>query len=107
LEFIQQNSERWWEVEILRLQGELLLKRNDSNAADAQSCFEQAIRVAREQGAKSLELRAVMSLIRLWQSQGKAQQADSQLAELYSWFSEGFDTADLKEAKTLLDELSN
>jgi predicted ATPase/class 3 adenylate cyclase len=105
LEFIQQNGERWWEAEILRLQGELLLRQNGSNVANAQSCFERAIRVAREQGARSLELRAVVSLIRLWQSQGNEQRAHSQLAELYSWFTEGFDTPDLKDAKTLLDEL--
>jgi class 3 adenylate cyclase/predicted ATPase len=107
LEFIQQSGERWWEAEILRLQGELLLKQNDSNAAEAQSCFEQAIQVARKQGAKSLELRTLMSLSRLWQRLGKTRQAQAQLAEIYSWFTEGFDTPDLKDAKALLEQLGD
>ena len=107
LQFIKQTGERWWEAEILRLQGELLLKQNDSNAAQAQSCFEQAIQVAREQGAKSLELRAVMSLSRLWQSQRKERRACEQLVEIYTGFTEGLDTPDLTEAKALLDKLSN
>jgi predicted ATPase len=106
LEFIQQNGERWWEAEIFRLRGELLLKQNESNATEAQNCFEQAIRVAREQGAKSLELRAVVSLGDLWQRRGMTQQAYALLPEIYNWFTEGFDTADLKKAKALLDELS-
>ncbi|MGH7960275.1 MAG: hypothetical protein ACRERD_00420, partial [Candidatus Binatia bacterium] len=73
--------------------------------AEAEACFHQAIAIARKQEAKSLELRAVMSLSRLWQQQGKQQQAHSQLGEIYGWFTEGFDTADLQEAKTLLQEL--
>ena len=107
LEFIQQKGERWWEAEILRLGGELLLKQDDSDAVDAQRCFEQAIQVARKQGAKSLELRAVMSLHRLWDSRGRTRQGHLQLAEIYSRFTEGFDTPDLKDAKALLDELGN
>ena len=107
LDLVQQNGERWWEAEILRLQGELLLGQNNSGVVEAESCFEHAIQVALEQGAKSLELRAVMSLSRLWQSQGKEQQAHPFLAQIYGQFTEGFDTADLKDAKALLDELGN
>jgi len=73
--------------------------------AEAEECFHKAIEISRRQGAKSLELRAVMSLARLWQSQGKKKEARQMLAEIYGWFTEGFDTADLKEAKALLEEL--
>jgi adenylate cyclase len=73
---------------------------------EAEECFHKAIEIARRQGAKSLELRAVLSLARLWQKQGKKKEARQMLAEIYGWFTEGFDTADLKEAKTLLEELS-
>jgi predicted ATPase len=72
----------------------------------AQACFQQAVTAAREQGAKSLELRAAMSLARLWRDQGKPQQARELLAPVYGWFTEGFDTLDLKEAKALLEELA-
>jgi tetratricopeptide (TPR) repeat protein len=72
---------------------------------EAEECFNKAIEIARKQQAKSLELRAVMSLSRLWQQQGKQDEARKLLAEIYSWFTEGFDTADLKEAKALLEEL--
>ena len=75
--------------------------------AEAEACFDKAIAIARRQGAKSLELRAVMSLSRLWQSQGKQAEARQMLAEIYGWFTEGFDTADLQEAKRLLEELSH
>ena len=74
--------------------------------AEAAACFQQAIEIARQQQAKSLELRAVMSLSRLWQSQGKKEEARQMLAEIYGWFTEGFDTADLQEARALLHELS-
>jgi predicted ATPase len=74
--------------------------------AEAEACFHKAIEIARRQEAKSLELRAVMSLARLWQQQGKRDQAHQMLAEIYGWFTEGFDTADLQEAKALLQELS-
>ncbi|MGH7965356.1 MAG: hypothetical protein ACRERD_26690 [Candidatus Binatia bacterium] len=73
--------------------------------AEAEECFHKAIEISRRQGAKSLELRAVMSLARLWQSQGKRKEARERLAEIYNWFTEGFDTADLREAKALLEEL--
>jgi predicted ATPase len=73
--------------------------------AEAEACFHRAINIARQQQAKSLELRAVMSLSRLWQSQGKKDEARQLLADIYGWFTEGFDTVDLKEAKALLDAL--
>src|SRR5712664_4882212 len=78
---------------------------NPQAEAEAAACFLKAVEVARRQSAKSLELRAVMSLARLWQQQGKKQEAHALLAEIYGWFTEGFDTADLKEAKALLQEL--
>jgi predicted ATPase len=106
LAFIQQNGERWWEAEIFRLRGELLLKQNESKAAEAQNCFEEAIQIAREQGAKSLELRAAVSLARLLRDTNRRDEAYALLVEIYNWFTEGFDTADLKDAKALLDELS-
>ena len=89
-----------------RLKGELLLTRSAEHHAEAESCFRQALEIARRQGAKSLELRAAMSLSRLWQQQGKRTEAHALLAPIYGWFTEGFDTADLQEAKALLAELS-
>jgi predicted ATPase len=76
------------------------------NVGEAEECFRQALDIARGQQAKSLELRATMSLSRLWQQQGKQEEARQLLAEIYAWFTEGFDTADLKEAKFLLEELA-
>ena len=99
-------SERCWESEIYRLKGELLLSQTLDNQHEAESCFQKALDVSRRQRAKSLELRASVSLSRLWQSQGKNEEARSLLSEIYGWFTEGFDTPDLKEAKALLDELS-
>jgi predicted ATPase len=92
--------------EIYRLKGELLLKQDQSNAPEAQRCFERAIAIARKQSAKSWELRATMSLARLLAMHGRRDEARAMLAEIYDWFTEGFDTADLKEAKALLAELS-
>jgi predicted ATPase len=83
----------------------LLLTRSAEPQAEAEACFRQALDVARHQHAKSLELRATVSLSRLWQRQGKRNAARELLAEVYGWFTEGFDTADLREAKALLDEL--
>jgi predicted ATPase len=95
------------EAELYRLKGELTMETEvQSLEEEAEACFHKAIEIARRQGAKSLELRAVMSLARLWQKQGKKEEAHKMLAEIYNWFTEGFDTADLKEAKTLLEELS-
>ena len=102
------TGERWYEAELHRLQGELiLLQPSSDNQADVENCFHQAIVVAQNQQAKSWELRAATSLARLWQSQGKRQEAYDLLAPVYNWFTEGFDTADLKDAKALLEELED
>jgi adenylate cyclase len=93
-----------WEAEIHRLKGALLLARSAENQVEAEACFHQALDIARHQQAKSLELRAATSLGRLWQRQGKTEQAHQLLTEVYAWFSEGFDTADLQEAKALLEQ---
>ena len=85
----------------------LLLKKSDSNAAEAHGCFERAIEVARKQSGKSFELRATTSLARLLASQGRRGEARTILADIYNWFTEGFDTADLKDAKALLDRLNS
>ncbi len=99
-----EREERNYAAEMHRLQGELL-RQDDSNAAEAQGCFERAIEIARKQSAKSWELRATTSLARLLDKQGRRDEARTMLAEIYNWFTEGFDTADLKDAKALLDEL--
>jgi TolB-like protein/Tfp pilus assembly protein PilF len=104
LAFAEQSGERFFEAEIYRLRGELLLK-SEAPQAGAEECFHQAIQVAQRQQAKSPELRAMMSLARLWQRQGKTAVAQQMLAKIYGWFTEGFDTPDLKDAKALLDEL--
>jgi predicted ATPase/class 3 adenylate cyclase len=101
-----EREERTYEAEIHRLKGELLLRQSGANAEEAQSCFERAIEVARRQSGRSFELRATMSLARLLDKQGRRDEARAMLAEIYGWFTEGFDTADLKEAKALLDELN-
>ena len=101
-----ENEERFYEAEIHRFKGELLLKQSNSNTTEAQNCFERAIEIARNQSAKSWELRATMSLARLLDQQGSRDTARTMLAKIYNWFTEGFDTADLKDAKTLLDELN-
>jgi predicted ATPase len=103
---VQETEGRQYEAEIYRLRGELLLKQDHSNAAEAQKCFEQAIDIARNQSAKSWELRATMSLSRLLAKQGRRDEARAMLTDIYNWFTEGFDTADLKDAKALLDELN-
>ncbi len=97
---------RFPEADIHRLKGELLLQLSSDNAADPEDCFQQALDIARHQQAKSWELRAATSLARLWQSQGKTAEARDLLAPVYNWFTEGFDTADLKDAKALLQKLS-
>jgi class 3 adenylate cyclase/tetratricopeptide (TPR) repeat protein len=104
--FVQSTGERFWEAEIYRLKGALLLMQSADNHDQAEACFHQALDIARPQHAKSLELRAATSLARLWQSQGKRQDAYELLAPVYNWFTEGFDTADLQEAKTLLAMVS-
>jgi predicted ATPase len=105
LDVVQEKGERWWGAEIHRLHGELLLKQNPSDLAAAQAWLGRAIELARQQGAKSLELRATTSLARLLAKQGKREEACAMLVEIYNWFTEGFDTADLKDAKALLEEM--
>jgi predicted ATPase len=100
------EGERCWESELHHIKGKLLLVESPDNAADAESCFQQAITIAQNQSAKSWELRAATSLARLWQSQGKRKEAYNLLSPVYGWFTEGFDTADLIDARALLDELS-
>src|SRR5439155_1643383 len=128
---VNKTGERHYEAELYRLKGELTLQSKVQGPkskvnipqsafrfgldlplamqleaeAEAEACFQQAIDVARRQSAKSLELRAVMSLSRLWQQQGKKEEARQVLAEIYGWFTEGFDTKDLQEARALLHEL--
>ena len=102
---VETTKERWCEAEINRVAGEIALKSPEPDAAKAEAYFERALTVAREQQAKSWELRAAMSLGRLWRDQGKRDAARDLLAPVYGWFTEGFDTLDLKEAKSLLDEL--
>jgi predicted ATPase len=102
----QATGERWAEAELHRLRGSLLQQQMGAPQAEAETCFQRALDVARRQGARSLELRAAMSLSRLWHEQGKRQEARDLLAQVYAWFTEGFDTADLQEAKALLEELA-
>jgi predicted ATPase len=120
---VEKTGERWYEAELYRLKGELTLQKFQVSGSkfqvqespesevrspelEAEECFLRAIEIARQQQAKSLELRATMSLARLWQQQGKKKEAHSMLAEIYGWFTEGFDTRDLQEAKALLGELA-
>ena len=128
---VDKTGERWWEAELYRLKGELSLQARPGGAkqgqskgqgpkskgdtppsafrtvpSEAEACFWQAIEIARQQQAKSFELRAAMSLSRLWQQQGKTAEAHQLLSAIYGWFTEGFDTKDLQEAKALLDELA-
>jgi predicted ATPase len=102
---MEQQEERYWEAEVCRLRGVLLLRQPGASQAEAEAWVQRALDVARRQEAKSLELRAAMSLARLWQQQGKRLEARELLAPVYGWFTEGFDTADLQEAKALLEEL--
>ena len=102
---IKKSEERWFEAEVNRIAGEIALMTPEPDAAKAQECFEQALAIARAQQAKSWELRVAMSMARLWRDQGKQDAARELLAPVYGWFTEGFDTLDLKEAKALLDEL--
>ncbi len=106
LAVVHKTGERVYEAELYRLKGALLLARSTRQTAEAEACFHQALNIARHQQAKSWELRAAMSLSRLWQRLGKRAEAHQLLAEIYGWFTEGFDTADLQEAKALLAELA-
>jgi len=113
LTLVDQTGERCYEAEIHRLKGELTLQQCNVQGATlkeaeakAAACFLKAIEIARQKQAKSLELRASTSLARLWQQQGKQHEAHNLLSEIYNWFTEGFDTKDLQEAKSLLKELT-
>jgi predicted ATPase len=103
---VETTQERWWEAEVNRTAGEIALLSPEPDAAKAEKHFEHALAVAGQQQAKSLKLRAAMSMARLWRDQGKVEQARELLAPVYGWFTEGFDTRDLKEAKTLLEQLA-
>jgi len=103
---VEQHGDRWWEAEVHRLRGVLLLKLPVTQQDEAETWLQRALDVARRQEAKALELRAAMSLARLWQQQGKQAEARALLAPIYGWFTEGFDTTDLQEAKALLKALA-
>ncbi len=102
---VARSGERFWEAELHRLKGQLLLENDAANKPDAEACFRSAIEIARLQEARSWELRAATSLARLWRGQSKPDDARDLLAPIYDWFTEGFDTPDLKDAKALLNEL--
>ena len=104
---VETTRERWCESEVDRVAGEILLRSPQPDLAKAEGYFERALTVARTQQARSLELRAAMSMARLWRDQGKPQQARELLAPVYDWFTEGFETLDLKEAKALLNSLAS
>jgi predicted ATPase len=104
---IETTKERWFEAEANRIAGEIALRLPERDTTKAQGYFERALTVARQQQAKSWELRAAMSMARLWRDQGKRDEALDLLAPICGWFTEGFDTLDLREARILLDELSS
>jgi predicted ATPase len=106
LTLAETSGECWYVPELYRLKGTLLLQQSPDHHVEAAACFQQALAIARRQQAKSWELRAAVSLSRLWQRQGKRAAAYTLLAPLYDWFTEGFDTADLQEARVLLEELA-
>ena len=107
LTLVDKTDARWPEAELYRLHGELLMQQGTRpQEGEAEARFAQALAIARRQGTKALELRAALSLSRLWQQQGKPQDASALLAPVYGWFTEGWATADLQEARTLLDELA-
>jgi TOMM system kinase/cyclase fusion protein len=107
LALVDTTGERWYMPELYRLKGEFLVQQHADNRAEAESCFHHALDIARSQQAKSFELRTATSLARLWQSQGKRREAYDLIAPVYHWFTQGFDTADLKDAKALLDGLED
>ena len=104
---VETTNERWSEAEVNRMAGEIARMSDELAAVKAEAYFDCALAVARQQQAKSWELRAAMSMARLWRDQDKQDEARALLAPVYGWFTEGFDTLDLKEAKALLDELSS
>jgi predicted ATPase len=106
LTLAETTGERWYEPELYRLKGALLVQQSSDNQVEAEAYCHKALDIAHNQQAKSFELRAATSLARLWQHQGKRTEARELLAPVYGWFTEGFDTADLKDAKALLDALA-
>ena len=106
LRAVEDTGEHFYEAELYRLKGAFLLQRSAANQREAEACFQHAMTIAQDQGAKAWELRTATSLARLWQQQGKRQQARDLLAPVYHWFTEGFDTPDVQEAKALLDALA-
>jgi hypothetical protein len=106
LRLSQRDDVHWWEAELHRVKGELLLMDTPDDPGNAEGWFKQAIEIAQSQGAKSLELRAAVSLARLWQDRGKRSEARDILAPVFEWFTEGFDTPDLTEAKKVLAKLA-
>jgi predicted ATPase len=104
--FVEQSGETFWLADSYRVQGRIALCKHEPDRAQAEACFLQAVDVARGQQARLLELRAATSMARLWFDQGKRDEARDLLAPVYNWFTEGFDTLDLKEAKALLKELA-
>jgi class 3 adenylate cyclase/tetratricopeptide (TPR) repeat protein len=103
---MESNGERWWEAELIRLRGEIALRQGNDRQVEAEGAFQTALEVARRQHSKSLELRAALSLSRLWRTQDKTAAARDLISPLYGWFAEGFDTADLRDAKEQLDRVS-
>ena len=102
---IETTGERWYEAEVLRVAGEIAMMSPERDTAKAEMFFARALAVARQQQARSWELRAAMSMAKLWRDQGQRDKARDLLAPVYGWFTEGFDTLDLKDAKALLDDL--
>jgi len=102
----QKNGDHFYDAELYRLKGDLLLAQSAATATEAEACFHQAIEISHRQAAKALELRAVMRLAHLWHKQGKTSSAREKLSENYGWFTEGLDTPDLKEAKAVLQQIS-
>jgi predicted ATPase len=105
MDVTERNNEPFYEAEMYRLKGDALVMAGVDSPSEAESCFQRAIEIARKQQAKSFELRAAMSLARLWRQQGKREEGRGLLKEIYDWFTEGFDTPDLKDARALLDEI--
>ncbi len=103
---VDRTGERFWEAELNRLRGELLLESDAANEGEAKACFRSAIEITRSQKARSWELRAATSLARLWRDLGKSDDARDLLTPVYDWFTEGFETADLKSAEALLNDLT-
>ena len=106
MRFVTESGVRFWEAELRRLKGTFLTHLAPGEPQEAEACYQEALSVARHQQAKSLELRAAMSLARLWRDHGRRDEARDLLAAVYGWFTEGFETPDLRDAKALLDELS-